>query len=331
MVGSIKHLAEAIKLDLMEALPYQRKTQKENLALLIATMLHVRSANTMDIAAELPLETDRIDMRYQWISRLLSNDFICPYKVMKPFACQVLRSQKEKVIVLTIDQTQASKTFQILMLSVRFGKRAIPLVWCARETQGNIGFEEQKRLLDLVSTYLPQDKSVVLMGDRFYGTVDLIDYCKQKGWDYRLRLKGNLIVYQNQNLIGTKAAELVQNGPHFLENVCLTEKREQTNIAIVHEDGHPEAWIIAMKQKPNDYSVFDYGMRWSIEPMFSDFKTRGFGLEDTQLRYRDRLERLILVMAIAMIWAIFSGLWDATNHLLPYEKSASQIKKLIAA
>jgi hypothetical protein len=86
-----------------------------------------------------------------------------------------------------------------------------------------------------------------------------------------------------------------------------------------------------MKQKPNDYSAFDYGMGWSIEPMFSDFKTRGFGLEATQLRYRDRLERLILVMAIAMIWAIFSGLWDATYHPLPYEKNASQIKKLIAA
>lgn len=331
MVGSIKHLAEAIKLDLMEALPYQRKTQKENLALLIATMLHVRSANTMDLAAELPLETDRIDMRYQWISRLLSNDFICPYKVMKPFACQVLRSQKEQIIILTIDQTQASKNFQILMISVRFGKRAIPLAWCARKTQGNIGFEDQEKLLEIVSLYLPKDKSVVLMGDRFYGTVNLIEYCKQKGWDYRLRLKGNLIVYQNQSLIGIKAADLVQNGPHFLENVCLTERREQTNIAIVHEVEHPEAWIIAMKQKPNDYSVFDYGMRWSIEPMFSDFKTRGFGLEDTQLRYRDRLERLILVMAIAMIWAVFSGLWDATYRPLPYEKSGSQIKKLIAA
>jgi hypothetical protein len=55
MVGSIKHLAEAIKLDLREALPYQRKTQKENLALLIATMLHVRSANTMGLEAELSL------------------------------------------------------------------------------------------------------------------------------------------------------------------------------------------------------------------------------------------------------------------------------------
>ena len=32
------------------------------------------------------------------------------------------------------------------------------------------------------------------MGDRFYGTADLIGWCQQRGWDYRLRLKGNLVV-----------------------------------------------------------------------------------------------------------------------------------------
>jgi hypothetical protein len=58
-----------------------------------------------------------------------------------------------------------------------------------------------------------------------------------------------------------------------------------------------------MNQEPNFYRALDYGMRWSIEAMFSDFKSRGFGLEDTHLHYPDRLEHLVLVMSIAMIWA----------------------------
>ena len=41
--------------------------------------------------------------------------------------------------------------------------------------------------------------------------------------------------------------------------------------------------------------TLEYSARWGIEPMFSDFKSRGFGIEDTQLRYADRL---ILVMAL---------------------------------
>ena len=36
--------------------------------------------------------------------------------------------------------------------------------------------------------------------------------------------------------------------------------------------------------------------------MFSDFKSRGFGIEDTQLRYADRLDRLILVMSLALYY-----------------------------
>jgi hypothetical protein len=38
------------------------------LSLLVATMLDVRSANLMDLAAGLPLAADRTDMRYQWIT-----------------------------------------------------------------------------------------------------------------------------------------------------------------------------------------------------------------------------------------------------------------------
>jgi len=48
-------------------------------------------------------------------------------------------------------------------------------------------------------------------------------------------------------------------------------------------------------------------MRWGIEAMFSDFKTRGFGITQSQIRKSDRLARLILVLAIAMYWAVSTG------------------------
>ena len=51
-------------------------------------------------------------------------------------------------------------------------------------------------------------------------------------------------------------------------------------------------------EKPSYLRTLEYADRWGIEPMFSDFKSRGFGIEETQLRYADRLDRLILVMAL---------------------------------
>jgi hypothetical protein len=66
--------------------------------------------------------------------------------------------------------------------------------------------------------------------------------------------------------------------------------------------------------------VLDYAVRWAIEPMFSDFKGRGFELEDSQLAHADRLERLILIMSLAMYWCVQVGQEDALNRPTPLEK-----------
>src|SRR5689334_788189 len=90
MVGGIKAVAEGLAREFRRLLPGQRKTQRNSLALLAATMLEVRSANLMDLAAALPREAERTDMRYQWIARVLGNGLIDPDAVMAPFAREVL-------------------------------------------------------------------------------------------------------------------------------------------------------------------------------------------------------------------------------------------------
>ena len=43
------------------------------------------------------------------------------------------------------------------------------------------------------------------------------------------------------------------------------------------------------------------------------FKSRGFGLTQSQLHSPGKLNCLILVMAIALYWAVSTGLWAVTN------------------
>ena len=61
MVGTsrIAVWAEGIKADLKQRLPGQRKMQRDKLSLLVATMLHVRSANLVELASGLPRQSDR--------------------------------------------------------------------------------------------------------------------------------------------------------------------------------------------------------------------------------------------------------------------------------
>lgn len=318
---STQALASSIIEDLQVRLPNQRKTQREAIGTLVATMLEVRSPNTVDLASGLPRAAERLDMRLQWVSRVLSNARIVPGEVMSPFAADALEkvSKRDAVVVVSMDQSHISAGFEMLMVSLRHKQRAMPLLWCVKESEGGIGFAAQKELLDQLAVLLPEGVKLVLMGDRFYGTPDLIDYCRSQGWDWRLRLKDNFKLWVDGN--ETNLAALAEGKERcFLKNVSITHKATRTNIGIVCEKGHKEPWIIAMSATPDYYKTMDYGMRWGIECMFSDLKSRGFSLEKTQLQYPDRIERLVLIMALALYWATSCGLWDELNNPMPYEK-----------
>jgi len=319
-MGGIETVAAAIEADLVARLPRQNKKQREGLALLVATALDVRDVNLMELAAALPRAAERLDMRYQWISRLLGNALIDTDKVMAPFAREVLAraGADGRTLVLIIDQSQINTEHQMVMVSLRVGARALPLAWRVRKTQGAIGFGEQRAALDRVAALLPAGVRPVLMGDRFYGSPALITWCREQGWDWRLRLKQDLLVFEDGG--ETTLAECLSRGEHLLRAVELTEQRALTNVAMVHEAGHPEPWIIALSQTPSAHRAFDYGLRWGIEALFSDFKTRGFDLETSQIERTDRLDRLVLVLALALHWAVSTGMCDAVENRTPAEK-----------
>lgn len=320
MAGGIEAIAASISADMSARLPRQNKKQREGLALLAATMLEVRSANPMDLAASVPREAERIDMRYQWISRVLGNEHIDTDEVIAPYAREVLAraAADGRKLVLIIDQTKANDTQQAVVVAVRAGGRSLPIAWWVKETEGAIGFAEQKAALEVALRLLPADAKVVLMGDRFYGSPDLIAWCRQAGWDWRLRLKADLLVFEDGG--ESTLAQCFARGERRLVGVELTGRRVVTNVGMVHEEGHPEPWFIAMSDAPSTARTFDYGLRWGIEAMFSDFKSRGFGLEDSQLQRTDRMDRLILVMTLALYWAVSTGMWAAEHAALPAEK-----------
>lgn len=319
-MDGIQVLAAGISQEFQRLLPGQRKTQRTNLALLVATMLDVRSANLMDLAAGLPRDAERIDMRYQWIERVLKNPLIEPDAVMAPFAREVLAAlaAQGQPLVLILDQSKLNARHQVLMLAVRHGERALPLLWRVEATEGAIGFAVQKALLAAAVPLVPEGAAVCLMADRFYGTADLIAWCQDRSWDYRLRLKGNLVV---RDAAGRRrTGQLAKDRVFALENVRLTARKATTNIGVIHDPGHAEPWIIAMSATPGYLKTLDYSARWAIEPMFSDFKSRGFGVADTQIQHPDRLARLLLVMALALYTAVSTGRWDAATNPTPAEK-----------
>ena len=85
-----------VERSLIEDCPWLYKSPRNKLSLCVAAVLEVRSCNTMEIAAALPLPSERIDMRYQWLSRFLLTETADNDKVMEPFARQAIAHSCEK-------------------------------------------------------------------------------------------------------------------------------------------------------------------------------------------------------------------------------------------
>src|SRR4051812_27609928 len=157
-------------------LPRQHKAQRDGLALLTATMLDVRSANLMDLAASLPRAAEQLDMRHQWIGRLLDDRLIEADAVTARYAREVPArlAADGRTVVLVIDQTRATERHRVVMVAARGGGRALPLAWRVEATAGTTGLAEQREALEAVARLVPAGARPVLVGDRFYGTPDLI-------------------------------------------------------------------------------------------------------------------------------------------------------------
>jgi len=78
---------------------------------------------------------------------------------------------------------------------------------------------------------------------------------KERDWDYRLRLKGNLTVFGGAETAMTAAC--AEKRTFYLEDVELTARRVRTHIGIIHDPDHPELWIIAMSERPGYLRTLD--------------------------------------------------------------------------
>ena len=278
--GGVFHLSQEIEKDLKGRNTGLQKPHLSALSDLVSCALISRSANTSEWCAILPRVDCADKSKEQYVSRFLSNPLVAPVRVMEGFVPEIIRhaARNGQTVILMLDQSKISAGFECLMVSLRIGDRAIPVAWRVIATEGPIGFDIQEPLLEDVARMVPEGVRILLAADRFYGTGKLISWCQQHHWEYRIRLKGNLTLRHEGGEIAT--GEAAQAGMNSLLNAQLGHVT--IHIGIIHEKQHPEPWMIAMNETPSRHKVLDYGMRWGIEAMFSDFKSRGFGMTQTQ-------------------------------------------------
>jgi len=79
-----------------------------------------------------------------------------------------------------------------------------------------------------------------------------------------------------------------------------------SGLKILDENGKDDLLIVISFEKPNE-SLFYYQKRWQIETLFKAFKSSGFNIENTHVTDQKRLEKLFMVVTIALVWCYKIG------------------------
>ena len=152
-----------------ELRPGQRITQQRNFAWLIVGIYRSRSVHLSRVAGKIPGSAKLLSITRR-LSRLLDNSAICVREWYEPIARQWLEAQWNCLgeIRLIVDGTKVGFGHQLLMVSLAYRKRAIPIAWTwVKHVRGHSSALKQLALLNYVRKLLPVDAVVFLVGDGF--------------------------------------------------------------------------------------------------------------------------------------------------------------------
>ena len=181
-------------------------------------------------------------------------------------------------------------------------------------------FEES--LLLVLRSMIPEDQQVILLADRGFGRTELARFCQRWGFDYVIRIKPDVWI-KSAGYQGELLDYPVHKGiSKLLKGIEYRQKQPaRLNVVIRWVRGLPprrdECWFL-MTSLPSGPAKISglYGKRMGIEQLFRDVKNKrnGWSLRDTQISTPDRLDRLMLVLAVAYILLCGIGLLAMTTR-----------------
>lgn len=224
--------------------------------------------------------------------------------------------------IISIDRTNwqwGKKNLNIFMLSVVHKGIAIPVYWELLDKKGNSNSLERIELVQQFIDQFGKDKIETILADREFIGRDWLTWLDNQGINFCIRIKKNTKV-TNRHGKDAQVHKLFRSLNQYETlilkrtvkvhgcQVKLSAKRVQEN----------ELLIVATNDFNEHQAIALYAKRWEIETLFSCFKSRGFGLEDTHLNHQERMKKLVAVFSIAFCWCYKLGIQQ--NVLKPIKR-----------
>jgi hypothetical protein len=290
--------------------PTARKTLIHNFTWLLIGIYLSGKVHLSAIANKLP-GSAKLPSAVQRLRRLLQSA-ISVRKWYGPIGEELLRRQAQHGhIHLIVDGTKVSFHHRLLMVSIAFRRRTIPIAWTwVKSKRGHSSALKQCALLAYVHSLVPNDVSVSIVGDCEFGAVAVMQQLDAWEWQYVLRQKGDTLIDMTLHNHWQRFDETIDRPgqSNWLGDGHLTKEHVyRTNLLAHWKRGEKGPWLLATNFPELRLALRAYRRRMWIEEMFGDFKGHGFNLEDSHLRHFLRLSRLTLAVALLYVWLIAFG------------------------
>jgi len=279
---------------------------------LVQTLAHMmvgifmsRDVRLSQMAENVPLaiQEDSVAQRFR---RWLKNPQVDERAIYDPIVRDLLFSLSHTRLRIQIDRTLIEDRFNVLVVSVYYRKRALPLVWKVLPHTGSSGFMDWCEILSHFAEIVPDNAEIVLLGDREFGQPDLMRLIKSYGWHFCLRCKRSYQVFYRGMWFKLEEWIPQQGQQTFFDQTTFTQTNpfQDVNWACAWAEDSDDPWLIATDLPPSKRILRYYAQRFACEELFSDIKKRGFNLENTRLIHPERFSKLFMVVALLYVWVM---------------------------
>jgi len=232
------------------------------------------------------------------------------------------RSRRPK-LVIALDWTQFRR-FHTLLAAAVHGGRAVPLLWATYPEWVLYKSQNQleEGLLRLLRSLIPQEVEVVLLADRGFGRTELARTCQELGFAYVIRITANVWI-ECAEYRGQLARYPLGRGMDRLLTKVRYRQREgvKQQVAVCWKAGLPkrrdEPWFLRTELCWKVERLVElYSKRMAVEEGFGDTKNKrnGWSLRDIRITRAERVDRLLLILALAYWLLVGVGLVARQRH-----------------
>ncbi len=219
---------------------------------------------------------------------------------------------------LSLDRTnwKMGKTnINILVLGVIYKGVSLPILWTfLGNKKGNSNHLERISLVERFIYLFGFEQIKHITADREFVGRQWWAFLIEHKIPFFIRMRENMHVVLIKKEKKVKASWLF-NGlaigqPYFYPKLVKIDGLlvYLSGMRFINQQGKVEFLIVASYHQTSEALLY-YKERWQIETMFKAFKTSGFHLEDTHLTNPERLNKLMMMVAVAFIWAYKIGLY----------------------